>query len=111
MIEAIQTFEITDYRVLLCLSENEIPRKGQIITLLEKHHIAYEIESVNFKITKAERFKALMPNKNKYKVAFIGDCGNELLKFKAIRYVSDGGTIIFLDDGIASIHFFMVITN
>lgn len=106
MIEAIHAFEITDYRVLLCLSENEIPRKGQIITLLEKHNIAYEIESVNFTITKTERFKALLPNRNKYKVAFIGDCNNELLIFKAFRYVSDGGTLVYLDDGIATIKFF-----
>lgn len=106
MIEAIHAFEITDYRVLLCLSENEIPRKGQIITLLEKHHIAYEIESVNFKITKKERLKAMLPNKSKYKVAFIGDCNNELLIFKAFRYVSDGGTLVYLDDGIATIQFF-----
>lgn len=106
MIEAIHAFEITDYRVLLSLSENEIPRKGQIITLLEKYHIAYEIESVNFTITKTERFKALLPNKNKYKVAFIGDCNNELLIFKAFRYVSDGGTLVYLDDGIATIQFF-----
>lgn len=106
MIEAIYAFEITDYRVLLCLSENEIPRKGQIITLLEKHNIAYEIESVNFTITKKERLKALLPNRNKYKVAFIGDCNNELLIFKAFRYVSDGGTLVYLDDGIATIQFF-----
>ena len=70
MIEAIHAFEITDYRVLLCLSENEIPRKGQIITLLEKYHIAYEIESVNFKITKAERFKALMPTIGDFSIKF-----------------------------------------
>ena len=106
MIEAIHAFEIADYRVLLCLSENEIPRKSQIIALLEKYHIAYEIESVNFKITKTERFKALLPNRNKYKVAFIGDCNNELLIFKAFRYVSDGGTLVYLDDGIATIKFF-----
>ena len=106
MIEAIQTFEISDYRVLLCQSENELPRSNQIISLLEKYHIAYEIESVNFKITKLERFKALLPNKNKNKVAFIGDCNNELLIFKAFRYVSDGGTLVYLDDGIATIQFF-----
>lgn len=107
MIEAIQAFGITDYRVLLCLSENELPRQGQIETLLEKYNIAYEIESVNFHITKLERFKAaLLPNKNKYKVAFIGDCNNELLIFKSFRYVSDGGTLVYLDDGIATIQFF-----
>lgn len=106
MIEAIQAFEITDYRVLLCQSENELPRRVQIVALLEKYHIAYEIESVNFCITKSERLKALVPNRNKYKVAFIGDCNNELLIFKAFRYVSDGGTLIYLDDGIATIQFF-----
>ena len=106
MIEAIQAFEITDYRVLLCQSENELPRRRQIVALLEKYHIAYEIESVNFYITKSERLKALVPNHNKYKVAFIGDCNNELLIFKAFRYVSDGGTLVYLDDGIATIQFF-----
>lgn len=106
MIEAIQAFEITDYRVLLCQSENELPRQGQIKMLLDKFNIAYEIESVNFHITKAERFKALLPNKNKYKVAFIGDCNNELLIFKSFRYVSDGGLLVYLDDGIATIQFF-----
>lgn len=106
MIEAIQAFEITDYRVLLCLSENELPRRGQIETLFKQYNIAYEIESVNFHITKAERFKSLLPNKNKYKLAFIGDCNNELLIFKAFRYVSDGGTLVYLDDGIATIQFF-----
>lgn len=106
MIEAIQMFKITDYRVLLCLSENELPRKGQIISLLDKYNIAYEIESICFRITKAERIKALLPNRNKYKVAFIGDCNNELLIFKAFRYVSDVGTLVYLDDGIATIQFF-----
>ncbi len=106
MIEAIQSFSITDYKVLLCLSENELHRKGQVVRLLEKYDISYEIESVNFKITKGERIKALLPNRNKYKVAFIGDCTNELLIFKAFRYVSDGGSIVYLDDGIATIQFF-----
>ena len=106
MIEAIQVFEITDYHVLLCLSENELPRQDQLITLLDKYHIAFEIESVNFRITKIERLKALFSKRNKYKIAFIGDCNNELLIFKAFRYVSDGGTLVYLDDGIASIQFF-----
>lgn len=106
MIEAIHAFEITDYRVLLCLSENELPRKEQIVILLDRYHIAYEIESINFCITKSERLKAFLPNRNKYKVAFIGDCNNELLIFKACRYVSDGGTLVYLDDGIATIQFF-----
>ncbi len=106
MIEAIKAFEITEYRVLLCLSKNELPRREQLITLLEKYQIAYEIESVNFRITKSERIKALLPSKNKYKLAFIGDCNNELLIFKACRYVSDGGTLVYLDDGIATIQFF-----
>ena len=106
MIEAIHAFEITDYRVFLCLSENELPRQGQIITLLNQYHIKYEIESVNFCITKTERIKALLPNRNHFKVAFIGDCNNELLIFKAFRYISDGGTLVYLDDGIATIQFF-----
>ena len=106
MIEAIQTFDITDYRVLVCLSEIELPRRKQLTTLLEKYHVSYEIESVNFSITKKERLKAMLPSRNKYKVAFIGDCNNELLIFKAFRYVSDGGTLIYLDDGIATIQFF-----
>ena len=106
MIEAIQAFEITDYRVLLCLSENELPRRRHLIALLDRYHISYEIESVNFRITKLERLKALLPNRNKYKMAFIGDCNNELLIFKAFRYVSDGGTLVYLDDGIATIQFF-----
>lgn len=106
MIEAIQTFEISDYRILICLSENELPRQGQLVTLLDKYHIKYEIESVNFHITKSERLKAMLPNRSEYKVAFIGDCNNELLIFKAFRYVSDGGTLVYLDDGIATIQFF-----
>ena len=106
MIEAIHAFEITDYRVFLCLSENELPRQSQIITLLNQYHIKYEIESINFCITKAERIKALLPNRNHFRVAFIGDCNNELLIFKAFRYISDGGTLIYLDDGIATIQFF-----
>ena len=106
MIEAIHAFEIDDYFVLLCLSENELPRLTQLVSLLNKYHIAYEIDSVNFLITKTERLKALLPKRNKYKVAFIGDCNNELLIFKAFRYVSDGGTLIYLDDGIATIQFF-----
>lgn len=106
MIEAISNFEIKDYRVLLCLSHSELPRKQQLVELLEKYGIKYEIESVDFQITKQERLKALLPNRNTYKLAFIGDCNNELLIFKAFRYVSDGGTIVYLDDGIATIQFF-----
>lgn len=106
MIEAINTFKIRDYKVLLCLSESELPRKKQLIELLEKNDIKYEIESVDFKITKGERFKALLPHRSRYKLAFIGDCNNELLIFKAFRYVSDGGTLLYLDDGIATIQFY-----
>lgn len=106
MIEAIHAFDIKDYRVMVCLSENELPRQGQLEILLKKYRISYEIESVNFRITKSERLKSLLPQKNKYKLAFIGDCNNELLIFKAFRYVSDGGTLVYLDDGIATIQFF-----
>lgn len=106
MIEAIHTFEIRDYKVLLCLSHSELPRKKQVEELLKKSSITYNIESVDFKITKAERLKTLIPDIHKYKLAFVGDCNNELLIFKAFRYISDGGTIVYLDDGIATIQFF-----
>ena len=106
MMEAINTFQIKDYKVLLCLSQSELPRKPQLVELLNKYGIKYEIESTNFKITKSERIKAFSHKRHKYKLAFIGDCNNELLIFKAFRYVSDGGTLIYLDDGIATIQFY-----
>ena len=106
MIEAINSFGITDYKVLLCLSHSELPRRKQVEELLNKNGIPFEIESIDFKITKNERLRALLPNKNRYKLAFIGDCNNELLIFKAFRYISDGGTLVYIDDGIATIQFF-----
>lgn len=106
MIEAINTFELKDYRVLLCLSHSELPRKRQLTELLDKHGITYEEESIDFKISKSERLKALIPQPKGPKLVFIGDCNNELLIFKAFRYVADGGTLIYLDDGIATIQFF-----
>ena len=106
MIEAINTFHIKDFKVLLCLSHSELPRKQQMIELLDRNGIGHEVESIDFKITKVERLKAFLPNRNKYKLAFIGDCNNELLIFKAFRYISDNGTIAYLDDGIATIQFY-----
>lgn len=106
MIEAILSFDIRDYKVLLCLSETELPRKAQLIELLNSYRISYEIESINYHITKKARFQVLLPRCNQYKLAFIGDCNNELLIFKAFQYVSDGGHLIYLDDGIATIQFF-----
>lgn len=106
MVEAIHTFNIQHYRVLLCLSESELPRKPQLITLLNSYHIAYEVESVNYRITKRDRIRVMFPQKHKYKLVFVGDCNNELLIFKAFQYVSDGGNIVYLDDGIATIQFF-----
>lgn len=106
MIEAIHTYKIANYRVLVCVNDNELPRLEQLSTLLNKFNVKYEIESLNFQITKLERIKAVFPKYNKYKVAFIGDCNNELLIFKAFRYISNGGTLVYLDDGIATIQFF-----
>lgn len=106
MVEAIQAFRIQHYKVLLCLSESELPRKPQLIAFLKSYHIPYEVESVNYRITKLDRMKAIFPRYHKYKLAFVGDCNNELLIFKAFQFISDGGKIIYLDDGIATIQFF-----
>ena len=106
MIEAIKAYDIKDYKVMLCLSNNELPRMHQLAALLNKYNITFEIESIDFRITKIERIRAMLPTRKKYKLAFIGDCNNELLIFKAFRYISDGGTMVYLDDGIATIQFF-----
>lgn len=106
MIEAIRRFEFVNYKVLLCYNESELPREKNTFRLLEKYGIKYEIESFNYHITKSDRIKMLMPVHNGYDLAFIGDCCDELLCYKAIRYVSDGGTLMYIDDGTATIHFF-----
>jgi len=106
MLEAIHTFNIKDYRVLLCLSHSELPRKNQLFEFFDKYKIQYELESIDYKITKIDRLRAVMPKYNKYKTVFIGDCNNELLIFKAFTYTSNGGTLLYLDDGIATIQFY-----
>lgn len=106
MIEAIKAFELDDYKVLLCYDEKELPRKKQTLTLMEQYNIKYEIESFNYRITKSDRLKMIKPVYNGLKLAFIGDCCDELLIYKATRYVSNGGTLIYFDDGTATIQFF-----
>lgn len=106
MIEAIKAFEPADYRVFMCYDNKEIPRKKQALTLLEQYNIKFEEESFNYRITKLDRLKMLKPVLKGFDQVFIGDCCNELLIYKATRFVSNGGTMIYLDDGTSTIQFF-----
>ena len=106
MIEVIKAFELEDYKVLLCYDEKELPRKKQTLALLEQYNIKYEIESFNYGITKGVRLRMMKPVYNGVKLAFIGNFRAELLIYKATRYVSNGGTLIYFDDGAATIQFF-----
>lgn len=106
LIEAVHAFELRDYKVLICYDDKELPREKNTFRLLEKYGIKYEVESFNYRITKTDRLKMLKPVHNGFDLAFIGDCCDELLCYKAIRYVSDGSTLIYIDDGTATIHFF-----
>ena len=102
-IEAMHEFNITDYKILLGLINT--PRNEQLFYLLEQYHLAYEIVSIDYIITKKDRLKAFIPRLNKYRNIFIGDVNNELYQFMAFRYGANRSHIIYLDDGAGTISF------
>ena len=93
---AIKAFEITDYRFYLALIEDI--RNEQLFTLFQQQGIAYEVVNVE-KLTKTDRLQFLLPHFSRYKRLFIGDARNISQYFIGLSKVSNGGCMVYLDDG------------
>ena len=93
---ALKEFEITDYRFYLALIEDV--RNEQLFTLFRQQGIAYEVVNME-KLTKIDSIKFLKPHISKYKRLFIGDSRNLLQYYIGLSRLSNGGSIVYLDDG------------
>ena len=93
---ASKAFEITDYHFYLALIEDI--RNEQLFTLFQQQGIAYEVVNIE-NLTRSDRLQFLLPHFSKYKRLFIGDARNISQYFIGMSKVSNGGCMVYLDDG------------
>lgn len=101
MLEAIEEFEIDDYKVYLVLYDDT--RNAQLITLLNNNDVRYEIieGSKNCFWNYLTLFLSL--RWNRYKRSFIGHYNTDSFFYYALKYASCRSDIVYLDDGAATI--------
>ena len=106
--EAIHTFNIYDYKIIVVYNESD-SRKNQIFSMLEAFKLKYskceenKIHASRMIFNKS--IWGLNKKEKKYNRIFIGNY--DLISYRtiALSQANNGCNFIFLDDGNASIHF------
>lgn len=101
----IKQLEIDDYKVITQFPQGEI-RNSQTKALLKRYNIKYR-EPLLWKryIWKYYRYSSLLHHKNRYKRLFIGDQRYIEPYYLGYSCVSDGSSVVFLDDGNVTINY------
>lgn len=104
---AIKQFEIEDYKMVACFLKGDA-RNEQLKRFFSDNQIEYvsilqwrRPVSVIFNVF--YRLNAIRHRVGKYRRLFIGDLRNRHLFLLGCRFVSDGSSIVYLDDGNATI--------
>lgn len=104
-VEAIHTFEVSDYKIIVAYYPSEI-RNKQTFSMLNFYNLPYEL--INLEENRASRlffnkecyFENSIP---KFDRAFVGDFDKMPYKLVALQFLKRGGDMVYLDDGIATI--------
>lgn len=101
-LEAIREFQIKEFELILTFNRNE-KRNEQVFAMLQDlglpcNNVIYldEIKYIEFKSSNGLFAE---DNKKKYQRVFVGDVFSVKLKMLATRYVSEGASLVYLDDG------------
>lgn len=103
--EAIQAFNIIEFKIAVITTEND-NRKEQISQTLSCLNLSYEcfiIKTASFHEVK--RIGHILTSEGKYKNVFIGDCCDVWLVTLAISVTKMFGRLMYLDDGASTISF------
>ena len=95
--EAIEEFEIKDYKIVLVMDSNNI-RNKQTIAMLKDKKMAYDEYYWN-----DESFKDIRPQNVRYDRIMIGDYDDLCLMQVCEYYASKHAEVVFMDDGLSSI--------
>ena len=98
---AIKYFEITEYEILLVLPIGEV-RNQQSINMMEKLDLHYKIVSGS-RVGNRNRLTLPFTIEGKYRRAFLGYYAFEDGYYHCIKQLRRGGSLVLLDDGIATI--------
>lgn len=112
-VAAIRQLEIRDYRILVLSFKYFGYRNAQIVSLLNQFNISYKIIKLDNLIKRFFYiYKSRMHHINKYERLFVGDFRYILPYIIGFNYVSDGSTIVNIDDGNVSVSYLSgVISN
>lgn len=102
-INAIHDFGIEEYRIIVYLLGEK--RDQQVIDFLNSSNVDYEIiqaETSGYKNI-FYRYNIFLEKNSQYKRAFIGDYRNVNLLCLGFKLLANKSTVVFLDDGAASI--------
>lgn len=101
-IAAIRNLEISDYKIILMLGNQQ--RDYQLLRLLEFYSVEYEkLVLSNFFRRLKYYLPPLISKKSDYKRLFVGDFRQHLFVRVGMCYVSNYSSIVYLDDGVASL--------
>lgn len=99
--EAICEFAIEDYEIIFLYYPGEI-RNEQVVSMMSYWELNYN-KYTAFGGTDNYRKIIFGADHRRYKRAFIGDYFNRCCHYIALEYLSKGGFIVYLDDGVANI--------
>ena len=104
--EAIQEFEIKDYSIIAVYDKGD-PRTSQLFSALDFWELKYQ-KFCNYPHVQTRELLKLIfghrfPNEGLFKRAFIGDFRNIICEELALKCMHAGASIVYLDDGNASI--------
>jgi hypothetical protein len=106
--EAIQEFEIKDYSIIAVYDKGD-PRTPQLFSTLDFWGLKYQ-KFCNYPHVQTKELLKLMfclgaPKGGQFKRAFIGDFRNIICIELALKCLHAGSSIVYLDDGNASIDY------
>ncbi len=106
MYEAIQHFQISNYKIIIPFSRQEV-RNHQTLAMLDYFNLKYELYDENEYRAKKLLFSAKVlgnSEENKYPRVFIGNYKLLLYRAIALSLLKRDGNVVYLDDGNASLN-------
>ena len=110
-IAAIRQLNITDYKMIVYFPQNEV-RNVQLRAILEKYGVKYKVIKPLSRFTYLyAKWSALRSQHSRYRRLFIGDFRDITLYYNSLRFVADGTSVVYLDDGNITISYLRDIIN
>ena len=101
-VSAIKNLHLSFYSIVALLAPDE-PRNSQTLNALDFFNETYKVEYIGKWKRRLLNLAVFFPFLSKYKYIFLGYFNDYNLRQYGLCHASNGGTLFYLDDGLASI--------